>query len=87
MKTVISQTPKPNVAISVSEEETFLRIYCSLLSGIASQLEANWSPDGLPPHDIYGDHQKHREQEGVKRAYRMACLAMEELQINNAFAK
>ena len=84
---MLTRRPGSEKTCQKAEEETFLRIYCSLLSGIASQLEANWSPDGLPPHDIYGDHQKHREQEGVKRAYRMACLAMEELQLNNAFAK
>jgi hypothetical protein len=82
----ISQTRKPNVALS--DDSTFMELYCACLNGVASQLEQTFSPDeGLRPQDIYCDHQRNREQEAVKRAYRMACLAFEELQINNAFAK
>jgi hypothetical protein len=73
MKTISPTKPK------LAEDETFMKLYCACLSGVASQLEQTFSNDGLPAHDIYSENLRHREQFSVARAFRMAVLAKEEL--------
>jgi hypothetical protein len=61
-------------------DETFLKLYCAALGGVASQLEQMHSIEGLPLQDIHAKNLVEREGFAVKRAYRMASLALQELQ-------
>jgi hypothetical protein len=86
MKTV-TMIPKPKR----TEDEAFMKLYCACLSGVASQLEQTFNnKDGRYCGDVFADDQKsllNRECFAVKRAFRMASLALEELQIDQFNAK
>ena len=82
MKTATT-IPKPKL----SADETFLKLLCACLSGVASQLEQTFSNDGLPAQDIFSEDLCNRESFAVKRAFRMARLARQELEINQFNAK
>lgn len=73
--------PEPKLVES-DENATFLKLYCACLSGVASQLEQMDSLDGLPLRDIFSEDLKQRESFAVKRAFRLARLASQELEID-----
>jgi hypothetical protein len=81
MKTATS-IPKPKLA----EAEAFMKLYCACLSGAASQLEQTYNnEDGHYCGDVFADDAKtlrNRECFAVKRVFRMATLALEELEIS-----
>jgi hypothetical protein len=78
MESSLSAPNKPNL----SDDETFMSLYCACLTKVSSQLEQTVSNDGLPARDIYSESLKRREQCAVSRAFRMACLAKDEFNKN-----
>ena len=66
-----------------------MRLYCACLSGISSQLEQTWyNEDRQFRGDVYASDAKTfrlREAQAVKRAFRLATLAFDELQIVEQF--
>ena len=60
-----------------TEDEAFMKSYCSRLSGVASQLEQTFNEDGRYRGDVFADDQNsllNRECFAVRRAFRMASL-------------
>lgn len=77
MKTATIAKPKSR------QDETLLRLFCASLSGVSSQLEHLHSLEaGLPAQDLFAKDLHQREVFAVKRAFRLATLAREELQVN-----
>jgi hypothetical protein len=85
MKKLSSISP-PLTTPSPSHDATFMQLYCACLSGVASQLEQHFSNEGLQAQDIYSGDLRKRELYAVKRAYRMASLATQELSTFSAFS-
>jgi hypothetical protein len=87
MKASLSAKPKskPAAGATPTDSALFLRLYCACLSGAASQREQVFNDeDGRYCGDVFSSDAKsllERESFAVKRAFRMASLALEEWEI------